>query len=161
MSFTYSFNILATTQISDESQKIFVNDILYESDGMFETEDKAQRAAEAVLIGLDGSKAYNRALESADIEIVERNLQEEAYYYGIEAGYKTLADIADKEVNSGSKEGLYKQCHMLAGLFTVLFHATYTCSPDEKAFDALIEFAKQSAKQDYENDNISDDKVKH
>lgn len=149
----FEYSIVSTTQISDSSEKITEGDVLYQSNGEeYVTEHDAQKAAEAVLIGLDGGKAYNRALESADIEIVERNLQEEAYYYGIEAGYKTIADIADKEVNSGSKEGLYKQCHMLAGLFTALFHAAYTCTPDEKAFEQLIDFAKICAKNDMEKE---------
>lgn len=140
----FEYSIVSTTQISDSSEKITEGDVLYQSNGEeYETEHDAQKAAEAVLIGLDGGKAFNRALESAEIEVIERDLGEEGYLYGIEIGYQTIESISKKE-NS------YEMKDMFGGLFTALFHSAYYVAPSEQAFDQLIDFAKICAKKDKE-----------
>ena len=131
----FEYSIVSTTQISDSSEKITEGDVLYQSNGeAYETEHDAQKAAEAVLIGLDGGKAFNRALESAEIEVIERDLGEEGYLYGIEIGYQTIESIS-------KKENLYEMKDMFGGLFTALFHSAYYVAPSEQAFDQLIDFA--------------------
>ena len=140
----FEYSIVSTTQISDSSEKITEGDVLYQSNGEeYETEHDAQKAAEAVLIGLDGGKAFNRALESAEIEVIERDLGEEGYLYGIEIGYQTIESIS-------KKENLYEMKDMFGGLFTALFHSAYYVAPSEQAFDQLIDFAKICAKKDKE-----------
>ena len=140
----FEYSIVSTTQISDSSEKITEGDVLYQSNGEeYETEHDAQKAAEAVLIGLDGGKAFNRALESAEIEVIERDLGEEGYLYGIEIGYQTIESIS-------KKENLYEMKDMFCGLFTALFHSAYYVAPSEQAFDQLIDFAKICAKKDKE-----------
>ena len=140
----FEYSIVSTTQISDSSEKITEGDVLYQSNGEeYETEHDAQKAAEAVLIGLDGGKAFNRALESAEIEVIERDLGEEGYLYGIEIGYQTIESIS-------KKENLYEMKDMFGGLFTALFHSAYYVAPSEQAFDQLIDFVKICAKKDKE-----------
>ena len=140
----FEYSIVSTTQISDSSEKITEGDVLYQSNGEeYETEHDAQKAAEAVLIGLDGGKAFNRALESAEIEVIERDLGEEGYLYGIEIGYQTIESIS-------KKENFYEMKDMFGGLFTALFHSAYYVAPSEQAFDQLIDFAKICAKKDKE-----------
>ena len=57
----FVYSIVSTSHISDSSEKITFGDVLYQSNGEeYETEHEAQKAAEAVLIGLDGGKAFNR-----------------------------------------------------------------------------------------------------
>jgi|TARA_R110000824_G_scaffold312418_1_gene499460 hypothetical protein len=140
----FEYSIVSTTQISDSSEKITEGDVLYQSNGEeYMTEHDAQKAAEAVLIGLDGGKAFNRALESAEIEVIERDITEEGYLYGIEIGYQTIESIS-------KKENLYEMKDMFGGLFTALFHSAYYVAPSEQAFDQLIDFAKICAKKDKE-----------
>ena len=141
----FEYSIVSTTQISDSSEKITEGDVLYQSNGEeYMTEHDAQKAAEAVLIGLDGGKAFNRALESAEIEVIERDLGEEGYLYGIETGHQTIIERIVK------KEDLYEMKDMFGGLFTALFHSAYYVAPSEQAFDQLIDFAKICAKKDKE-----------
>tara|TARA_R110002051_G_scaffold144303_4_gene217218 strand:- start:68 stop:523 length:456 start_codon:yes stop_codon:yes gene_type:complete len=140
----FVYSIVSTSHISDSSEKITFGDVLYQSNGEeYETEHEAQKAAEAVLIGLDGGKAFNRALESAEIEVIERDITEEGYLYGIEIGYQTIESIS-------KKENLYEMKDMFGGLFTALFHSAYYVAPSEQAFDQLIDFAKICAKKDKE-----------
>ena len=147
----FEYSIVSTTQISDSSEKITEGDVLYQSNGEeYETEHEAQKAAEAVLIGLDGGKAFNRALESAEIEVIERDLGEEGYLYGIEIGYQTIESIS-------KKENLYEMKDMFGGLFTALFHYAYYSAPSEQEFDQLIDFAKTCEKNKMEKEQgISD-----
>jgi hypothetical protein len=141
----FEYSIVSTTQISDSSEKITEGDVLYQSNGEeYVTEHDAQKAAEAVLIGLDGGKAFNRALESAEIEVIERDLGEEGYLYGIETGHQTIIERIVK------KEDLYEMNDMFGGLFTALFHYAYYSAPSEQEFDQLIDFAKICAKKDQE-----------
>jgi len=67
----YSYKILSTIETQDHSDKINIGDNLYNADDLdlFETEAEASAAGHAVLNGLDGGRAYNLALASADILI--------------------------------------------------------------------------------------------
>ena len=148
----FVYSIVSTSHISDSSEKITFGDVLYQSNGEeYETEHEAQKAAEAVLIGVDGGKAFNRALESAEIEVIERDLGEEGYLYGIETGHQTIIERIVK------KEDLYEMNDMFGGLFTALFQHAYYSAPSEQEFDQLIDFAKTCAKNKMEKEQgISD-----
>lgn len=69
----FTYRILSTIEVSDHTDKIEPGHSLYNVDDpdLFETEDEAVRAGQAVLAGLDGGKAYNLALESAEVVAVD------------------------------------------------------------------------------------------
>jgi hypothetical protein len=70
----FEYSIVSTTQISDSSEKITEGDVLYQSNGEeYVTEHDAQKAAEAVLIGLDG-------IETGHQTIIERIVKKEDLY---------------------------------------------------------------------------------
>ena len=71
----YKFEIISTIDANDHSDKISIGDDLYLVDDdeleLFETADEAYEAGKAVLNGLDGGRAYNLALETADVIATE------------------------------------------------------------------------------------------
>jgi len=69
----YSFQIVSTIETRDHSDQIDIGDSLYnvESPDFYSTESEAELAGRAVLNGLDGGGAYNLALETAEIMIID------------------------------------------------------------------------------------------
>lgn len=67
----YYFKIWSTIEIFDELDKIKVDDSLYNTDEIetFKTYDEAMNAGQEVLDGLNGGRAFNKALETAEITV--------------------------------------------------------------------------------------------
>ena len=72
----FSYKIISTIQISDHADKIDIGDELYGPSTVadpepgefeFETAIAAEAAAQAILNGLDGGRAFNLARDSAKI----------------------------------------------------------------------------------------------
>jgi len=70
----YSFQIVSTIETRDHSDQIDIGDSLYNVEvrmqDCYSTEAEAESAGWAILTGLDGDRAYNLALETAEIIIV-------------------------------------------------------------------------------------------
>tara|TARA_R110002020_G_scaffold475082_1_gene708522 strand:+ start:534 stop:944 length:411 start_codon:yes stop_codon:yes gene_type:complete len=69
----YTWKIVSTIQIKDFSDSIEIGDTLYEKSeedwNKHKTPNEAHDYAQAVANGLDGSKAYNIAVASAEINV--------------------------------------------------------------------------------------------
>tara|TARA_A100000172_G_C3018246_1_gene102244 strand:- start:211 stop:450 length:240 start_codon:yes stop_codon:yes gene_type:complete len=72
----FSYKIISTIQISDHADKIDIGDEIYGPSSVvdpepgefeFETDTKAKAAAQTILNGLDGGRAFNLARDSAKI----------------------------------------------------------------------------------------------
>lgn len=71
----YYFEIISTIDTSDHSDKIKIGDALYgldEDSEFFATEKEAIDEGYKILVGLDGNRAYNLALESAEVVAREK-----------------------------------------------------------------------------------------
>ena len=72
----YNFKILSTIDTSDFSDKIRVGDDLYASqefeNDLYDTKNEAIEAGYELMTGLDGGKAYNLALNSADVIAIDK-----------------------------------------------------------------------------------------
>ena len=71
----YYFVIKSTIEVKDHSDNIKVGDNLYNTDEveLYDTFDQAMDAGHEVLRGLDGGRAYNKALETSEIYVEEQN----------------------------------------------------------------------------------------
>ena len=71
----YYFVIESTIEVKDHSDNIKVGDNLYNTDEveLYDTFDQAMDAGHEVLRGLDGGRAYNKALETSEIYVEEQN----------------------------------------------------------------------------------------
>lgn len=76
----FSYKIISTIQTSDDVDKIDIGDELYGPSTVadpepgefeFETAVAAEAAAQAILNGLDGGRAFNLARDSAEIVTFE------------------------------------------------------------------------------------------
>lgn len=66
----YTYHILSTIDVCDWSEKIEPGKTLYsEDEKVFSTPEEAEAAAKTALAGLSGGRAYNKALESAEIQV--------------------------------------------------------------------------------------------
>ena len=71
----YYFVIKSTIEVKDHSDNIKVGDNLYNTDEveLYDTFDQAMDAGHDVLRGLDGGRAYNKALETSEIYVEEQS----------------------------------------------------------------------------------------
>ena len=72
----YYFEIISTIDTSDHSDKIKIGDALYglhEDSEFFATEKEAVDEGHRILVGLDGGRAFNLALESAEVVAREQS----------------------------------------------------------------------------------------
>ena len=76
----FSYKIISTIQISDHADKIDIGDELYGPSTVidpepgefeFKTATAAEAAAQTILNGLDGGRAFNLARDSAEIVTFE------------------------------------------------------------------------------------------
>jgi len=67
----FVYEIISTIDAKDGQERINIGDSLYTVDkpDLFDTRDQANDAGLAVLNGLDGGRAYNKALETAEIQV--------------------------------------------------------------------------------------------
>ena len=63
----YTFRMVSTIDIKDEGETIRKGDSLYFDGEVYTSRDEAYSAGQHVLTGLDGGRAYNKALESASL----------------------------------------------------------------------------------------------
>ena len=73
----YYFVIKSTIDIKDHSDNIKVGDNLYNTDEvkLYDTFDQAMDAGHELLSGLNGGRAYNKALETCEIYVEEQAVE--------------------------------------------------------------------------------------
>ena len=71
----YYFVIKSTIDIADESDNIKAGETIYNTDEVeiYDTFDEAADAGHDVLRGLDGGRAFNKALETCEIYVEEQS----------------------------------------------------------------------------------------
>ena len=74
----YNFVIKSTIDIADESDNIKAGETIYNTDEaeIYDTFDEAMDAGHQVLLGLDGGRAFNKALETAEITVEKSKWEE-------------------------------------------------------------------------------------
>jgi hypothetical protein len=69
----YRFKITSTITVKDHSDTINPGDVLYGDQDLFPTPEYAMGAGFQVLKGLDGGRAYRKALETCEISVEDED----------------------------------------------------------------------------------------